>query len=160
MSSASSGCYSYVPISLGAVDQKEDVRLRVTEAAAARLAPELGVFSTQIDGQFARESADSVSVGVAVDRTYRGTTIGTSTQVLFLGRSEIVDVRKRQFSRSRTVLVSAGSVVGFGLLAAGIKQLVDPNGPSDNGPPPPPPPPSPARRPLATHRVVVRIPIP
>ncbi len=158
-SSAGSGCYSYVPISLGAVERQEDVRLRVTEGAAARLAPDLGVFSTQIDGQFAQESADSISVGVAVDRMYRGTTIGTTTQLLFLGRSEVVEVRKREFSRSRTVLVSAGTVVGFGLLAAGIKQLVDPNGPPGDQPPPPPPP-SPVRRPLRYHRFVVRIPVP
>ena len=105
---------------------------------------DLGAFSTEIDGQLAREGADSISVGVAIDRAYRGTTIGTTTQVLFLGRSEVVEVRKREFSRSRTILVSAGTVVGFGLLAAGIAQLVDPNGPPQDQPPPPPP--APLRR--------------
>jgi hypothetical protein len=134
------------------------VRLRVTETAAARIAPEIGVFSTEIDAQFAREAADSISVGIPVDRTYRGTTIGTTTQTLFLGRSEVVEVRKREFSRSRTVLVSAGTVVGFGLLAAGITQLVDPNGPPSDQPPPPPPPQQ--RRPLGHYRFSIRIPIP
>jgi hypothetical protein len=150
-------CYSYVPVSLGTVASKEEVRIRVTEDAAARLAKDLGTFSTEIDGQFAREGADSVSVGVAIDRAYRGTTIGTTTQVLFLGRSEVVEVRKREFSRSRTILVSAGTVAGFGLLAAGVAQLVDPNGPSQNQPPPPPPPQ--LRRPSAYH-FALRIPIP
>lgn len=151
------GCYSYVPISLGSVAAREDVRVRVTEAAAARLADELGTFSTQIDGQFAREGADSISVGVSIDKTYRGMTIGSTTQTLSLGRSEVIDVRKREFSRSRTILVSAGTVVGFGLLAAGITQLVDPNGPSQDQPPPPPP--APVRRPIGYH-VGFRIPIP
>jgi hypothetical protein len=153
----SSACYSYVPVSLGAVESKEDVRVRVTEDAAARLAKELGTFSTQIDGQLGREGADSISVGVEIDRAYRGTTIGTTTQVLFLGRSEVVEVRKREFSRSRTILVATGTAVGFGLLAAGIAQLVDPNGPSQDQPPPPPP--APLRRPSALH-FAVRIPIP
>jgi hypothetical protein len=158
VSSVSTGCYSYVPISMANVAPQEDVRLRVTEDAAARLAKDVGVFSTEIDGQFARESADSVSVGVSVDRAYRGTTIGTTTQVLFLGRSEVLEVRKREFSRSRTVLVAAGTAVGFGLLAVGITQLVDPNGPSQDQPPPPPPA-TPLRRPMA-HHLGVRIPIP
>ena len=157
-SSASTACYSYVPISMASAAPQEDVRLRVTEEAAARLAKDLGVFSTEIDGQFARETGDSVSVGVSVDRTYRGTTIGTTTQTIFLGRSEVVEVRKRQFSRPRTVLLSAGTVVGFGLLAVGVTQLVDPNGPSQDQPPPPPPS-SPVRRPLG-HHIGVRIPIP
>lgn len=155
---ANTGCYSYVPISMGAVEPKQEVRVLVTPDAAARLSKELGVFSTQLDGEFTREGADSVSVGVPIDRSYNGNTIGTTTQLLFLGRSEVVEVRKREFSRSRTALVSAGTAVGFGLVAIGVKQLVDPNGPSDSQPPPPPPP-SPLRRPVA-HRFVVRIPIP
>jgi hypothetical protein len=156
--SAVSGCYNYVPIELGAASQQEGVRLRVTESAAARIAPELGVFSTEIDAQFARDGADSISVGIPVDRTYRGSTIGTSTQTLFLARSEVVEVRRREFSRSRTILVSAGTLVGFGILAAGITQLVDPNGPSSDSPPPPPPPGQ--RLPRGHYRFTVRIPIP
>src|SRR5947207_3323396 len=64
---ASTACYSYVPVTLGAVGSNEDVRVRVTEEAAARLVKELGTFSTEIDGQFAREGGDSISVGVAID---------------------------------------------------------------------------------------------
>src|SRR5437867_330096 len=136
---ASSACYTYVPVSVEGVQPKEDVRLRVTETAAARLAKDLGSFSTVVDGQFAPEGPDSVSIGVAIDRSYRGTTIGTTSQALFLARSEIVDVRKREFSRSRTILLGAGTVAGFGLLALGIVQLVDPNGAPDAQAVAPPP---------------------
>ena len=138
---ANAACYTYAPVSVGAVSEtREDVRLRVTEDAAARLAKELGTFSVEIDGQLNGQGRDSISLGVPIDRTYRGATIGTTTQVLFLARSEIVDVRRRQFSRSRTVLFTTGTVVGFGLLAAGIKQLVDPNGAPETQTTPPPPP--------------------
>ena len=154
---ANTACYRYVPVSLGTVGSKEEVRVRVTEDAAARLSKELGAFSTEIDGEFTREGPDSVSIGVAIDREYRGTRVGTTTQLLFLGRSEVVEVRKREFSRGRTILLSAGTVVGFGLLAAGVVQLVDPNGPSQDQPPPPPP--SSLRQPSGYH-LGVRIPIP
>ena len=153
---ANAACYTYVPVSIGSVDSKGEVRVRVTETAAARLSKDLGAFSTEIDGEFAQQGPDSVSLGVAIDRQYRGTTVGTTTQLLFLGRSEVVEVRKREFSRSRTVLMTAGTLVGFGLLAAGITQLTDPNGPSDDKPPPPP---APLRRPSGYH-ITVRIPIP
>jgi hypothetical protein len=154
---ASAGCYSYVPVSFQAIAPKEDVRLRVTESAAARIAPDLGSFSTEVDGQWAPEGRDSVSLGVPIDRSYRGTTIGTTTQAILLSRSEVVEVRKREFSRSRTILASAGIVVGFGALAAGIVQLVDQNGPSDQQTTPPPPP---ALRRPPIHHISLRIPIP
>ena len=154
---ASAGCYSYIPVSLQAAESTEDVRLRVTDDAAARLVKDLGTFSAEVDGRLARQGRDSVSLGVAIDRTYRGTTVGTTTQTIFLARAEIVEMRRRQFSRSRTILASAAVVGGFGALAVGIKQLVDPNGPSDDQPGQPPP--APLRRP-PIHHIGVRIPIP
>ena len=150
-------CYSYAPVSIQSLSPKEDVRLRVTEEAAGRLAKDIGTFSTLVDGQLAPEGRDSVSLGVAIDRSYRGTTVGTTTQTLFLARSEIVEVRRREFSRSRTILAGVGTVVGFGVLAAGIVQLVDPNGASDDQPSVPPP--APLRRPSG-HHIMVRIPLP
>lgn len=148
-------CYQYVPLSLGATTPNEEVRVRVTEGAAARLFKDLGPQTTEIDGRFAPKGPDSVSIAVTIDRAYRGFTVGTTTETLLLGRSEIVEVRKREFSRGRTVLLSAGVVVGFGLLAAAVVQLADPNPDSDNTHPPPPP----ASRIPAGH-FGVRIPIP
>ncbi|MGH9887297.1 MAG: hypothetical protein ACREBE_17345 [bacterium] len=143
---ANAACYTYAPVPFTAVAPKEDVRVRVTEDAAVRLAKDLGTFSSEIDGQLAPEGRDSISLGVAIDRTYRGTTIGSSTQQLFLARSEVLEVRRREFSRSRTVLLTAGTLVGFAGLAAGITQLLDPNGAPDGSTTPPPPPASPNRR--------------
>lgn len=142
---ANTACYSYVPVSFASVPAKEDVRLRVTEDAAVRLVKDVGAFSTELDGQLAPEGRDSVSLGVAIDRSYRGVTIGTATQTLFLARSEIVEVRRREFSKSRTVALTVGTLVGFGALAAGIIQLVDPNGAPEGEVTPPPP--SAVRRP-------------
>lgn len=155
---ANGGCYRYAPISLGTVAPRDEVRVRITVDAAARLSKELGVYSTEIDGQFAPQGPDSVSVGVAIDRAYMGTTVGTTTQQLFLGRSEVVEVRKREFSRGRTILVSAGVVVGFGLLAAAVVQITDPNGDSQD--PLTPPPPAPLRIPSGYHSYHIRLRIP
>jgi hypothetical protein len=154
---ASGGCFTYAPVAFESVKSNENVRVRVTDDAAARLSKDLGAFATELDGELAPQPHDSVSIGVSIDRAYRGVTVGTTTQQLYLARSEIIEVQRRQFSKSHTVLMSAGIAVGFGVLAAGIVQLVDPNGPSDSQPTPPPPPQ--LRRPPRTH-FGVRIPIP
>jgi len=152
---ANGACYRYVPLS-GAPPANEDVRIEITPAAATRLAGDLGVFSTEIDGRLASESHDSVSVHVPIERQYRGMAVGTTDQLVLLGRSEVVTVRKRQFARGPTILVGAGIVVGFGLLAAAVVQLTDPNQETQDRTPPPP---VESRIPLGYH-FRVRIPIP
>ena len=151
------GCFTYAPARLESVQPRDDVRLRVTDDAAARLSKELGAYSTEIDGEMSPEGKDSVALGVSIDRSYKGMSVGTSTQTLVVARSEVLEVRRRQFSKKRTILMSTGTVVGFGLLAAGIAQLVDPNGPNDGQTTNPPPPQ--LRLPPRTH-IGVRIPIP
>ena len=130
--------------------------MRITGDAAARLSKDLGAYSTEIDGQFARQSPDSVSVGISIDRQYRGATIETTRQLLSVGRSEVLEVRKRAFSLQRTILLTAGTVVGFGLAAAAVVQLTDPNPQPDDHPTPPP---AQSRVPSGYH-IRVRIPLP
>jgi len=149
----SGACYRYVPVQ--DANPHEEVRVRVTDAAAARLVKDLGVFTNQLDGQYAPQG-DSISLAVPIDRQYQGVTVGSTTQTLYLGRSEVVQVSRRQFDRGRTVLLSAGIVAGFAALAASIVQIGDPNDPSDNHPVPPPPS---VRRPVS-HGFTVRIPLP
>src|SRR6185312_12235244 len=149
-------CYRYVPIRNETPGPHEDVRVRITENAAGRLVKDLGVYTTQLDGQYALQGNDSVSLAVPIDRQYQGVTVGSTTQTLYLGRSEVVEVSRREFDRGRTVLLSAGIVAGFAALAASIVQIADPNDPSDNHPVPPPPS---VRRPVS-HGFTVRIPLP
>jgi len=134
-----SGCYEYVPVRPEVVPPTEDVRVKVTDAAAARLVKELGTYTSELDGRFAREGADSVSVSVAIARDYRGMALDSARQVLFLGPSEVVDVRRRMLSRGKTALVSAGAVVGFVVLVGTVIQLGDQTPPNDEPLPMPPP---------------------
>ena len=48
-----SGCYEYVPVRPDVVPPTEDVRVKVTDAAAARLVKELGTYTSELDGRFA-----------------------------------------------------------------------------------------------------------
>jgi hypothetical protein len=158
----SAGCYRYVPVAPAAARPEEELRVRVTDAAAVRLVRDLGTYTTELDGTFKRESADSVSVSVSIARDYRGATLENARQALFLAPAEIVELRRREFSRSRTALVAAGSLVGFAALVATVTQLGDPNPPAgDDGPPPPPPIVSPKPSPfgLSPHVLRFRVPV-
>lgn len=133
------GCYRYVPVDLTSVQPAEFVRVDVTEQAAVRLVKDFGAYVTSLEGQFAREGTDSVSVTVPVGRDYRGLSLEGGRQTLFLGLQEVTGVRRREFSRSRTVAVSVGSLVVFAAIVAGVAQWGDPNAEVVEPPPPPPP---------------------
>ena len=133
------GCYSYVPIEIASVRPAEYVRVEITDTAAVRLVRQFGAYLTELEGQVAREGSDSLSVTVPVGRDYRGVALEGGRQTLFLGLKEVRGVRRREFSRGRTVAVSVGSLVLFGAIVAGVAQWGDPNTQVDEPPPPPPP---------------------
>jgi hypothetical protein len=122
--------------------------VRVTDAAGARLVGELGTYTTLLDGRVTPAAGagrggagggDSVAVAVAIGREYRGVALESVRQTLYLGRSEVVEVRRRELSRGRTAATAVGALAGFALLVGTVVQLGDDN-PSGEGPPPPPPP--------------------
>jgi hypothetical protein len=137
---ALSGCHRYVAVSPGTVAPDAEVRVRITQEAAGRLAGQLGTYATELDGTLAPQGPDSLTLKVPIVRQYRGVRLDSAVQVLSLGRSDVVDVRRSRFARGRTIVAGAGVLVGFALLAAAIIQLTDPNPGSDGSPPPPPPP--------------------
>jgi hypothetical protein len=121
-----------------AVRDGENVQVRISEPAATRLVSEFGMFTGELEGQFAQEGLDSVSVSVLISRDYRGMSLDQVRQRLFLGRSEVIEVRRRQLSRVRTAIAAVGVLAGFAGLVAAVVQEGDPN-PHDDDPPPPPP---------------------
>jgi hypothetical protein len=153
--SSSGACFTYVPVPMTAVAPQEDVRIRITNDAGARLIKELGVYTTQLDGEI-ESHGDSVAITVPIVREYRGMALPVTNQALYLGKSEVVEVRQRKMSRSRTVLAGAGAVAGFVVLVKSIQAIADPNNDKED---PPPPPPVGTRIPLRSL-TLIRIPIP
>jgi hypothetical protein len=147
--SFNAACYQYVAIDPGSVQPNEEVRVRITEPAATRLVKEFGAYTGLLEGQLALEGADSVSVVVAIGRAYQGMALENARQTLFLGRNEVVEVRRRQLSKGRTALATAGILAGFATLVAAVRQIGDDNV-TDEPPPPPPP---------GSVRALIRIPI-
>jgi hypothetical protein len=138
---AAGSCHRYVPVSPTAVAPNEAVRVRITRSAAARLSADLGVFSTELDGRLSQREPDSLAVTVPILRQYHGVTLDSANQVLVLGTADVVDVRRSEFARGRTILAAAGALAGFVMLVHTVRQLTNPNPGSEGSPPPPPPPP-------------------
>jgi len=139
-------CYRYVPVQSASVPAGEEVHVRLTPIGTGRLLPILGGTPTELEGTIAPRG-DSLAVSVIVARAYRGVTFDSSRQAFVLAPDEIADVRRRQFSRSRTTLAVVGTVVGFAALVGTIVAIADPN-PSAEEPLPPPPPPTGIRIPF------------
>ena len=137
-----------MPIEVGTVKPKEEVRVRVTEAAAVRLVRDFGAYTTQLEGQFSIERGDSVSLSVPIARAYQGISLEQARQTLYLARSEVVDVRRRLISRGRTAVATAAVLGAFAIVVNSVVQIGEDN--DENEPPPPPPPPG--------IRAIIRIP--
>jgi hypothetical protein len=154
LAAAGTGCFTYARVPLEGVRAGENVQVRLTEAAGARLIDEFGAFTQRLEGPLAREGADSLSISVMVGREYNGMALEGMRQSLFLGRSEVVEVRRRELSRSRTALAGVGALAVFALLINGVMQTSDDN-PNTGEPPPPPPPPG-----MRAARIGVLFPFP
>lgn len=133
-------CYRYVPTPVASVPPNEEVHVRLTPMGGARLADVLGAQPDELEG-YVTPRGDSLAVSVVVARAYRGVTFDSSRQAFVLAPSEVVDVRRREFSRKRTTIAAVGTVVGFAALVGTIIAIADPN-PSAEEPLPPPPPPN------------------
>jgi hypothetical protein len=133
------GCYTYVPISPATVPPQEEVRVRFTDEAAIRLAREFGQITTMVESQLEPLGQDSLALSIWIGRDYRGTQFENVHQKVNVGRHEVVEVRRRQLSKPRTVIAGAGVLALFAVLIDKVVLQEDPNPPGGENPPPPPP---------------------
>jgi len=150
MAGVLSGCYHYVPVDPATVRPDEEVRVRISDSAARRLANDFGTYLHTLSGQFGTHGPDSLALAVRLSRFTNGVSLAETRQTLLFSRPEVLDVSRRELSVGKTALVTAGVIGGFVLLITSITQLGDENPGSDEPPPPPPP----------AARGIIRIPIP
>ena len=115
-------CYTYVPIEPAAVAPGASVRVRVSTAAAARIAPLLGGADSRVVAGTMIESAPG---GMIVEiPTIVPADIGSSFQTLHqrvsIPRDELVELEARELDRFRTGSLAAAVaiVVGTAVLKA------------------------------------------
>lgn len=127
----SSGCFRYVPVAPGAVPPGADVRVYVSRRAMADVPEELASGGAYLTGRLARATADSVLLQLPVTRADAATGTLDLRQNVFLPASEIVEVRLRELSRSRTFF-AVGGAAGLGLAIVAV--VIDARGNSVDDP--------------------------
>jgi hypothetical protein len=133
------GCYTYASIDPAAVRPGTGVRVRVSSAAAERLAPLLGTGDARVlSGQLVDVRTDTMIVQVpTVVQAAVGSSLETLHQRLSIPRSELLELETRRLDRVRTGLVAGSTalLVGGVIVAATKGDRGSDRGPGDGGGP-------------------------
>lgn len=127
------GCYSYAPIALEAVEPAQRVRAFLSPAGADRLEPLLHERRATLNGELVEVGPEGVFLEFPSGYIDRGMRTETLTQRLLFPRTEILGLQRRQLDRARTAGVAAAAVTAVGLLI--YKALTDESGGTTTPPP-------------------------
>ncbi|MBI4521565.1 MAG: hypothetical protein HY701_12065 [Gemmatimonadetes bacterium] len=117
------GCYRYVPARVGTVPPGTEVRLRLSNEGAERVAEVTGVQQTQVSGELVQWSEEVMislplrTSDAALDRSVR--------QRVIVRAGEVVGIDVREIDRTRTAVLAGGlvSVVGGALVWTAVRLL-------------------------------------
>ncbi len=116
-------CYRYVPASTSNLTPPGEVRLRLNEAEASRLAGVIAPGTRLVEGQLIEERPDSVMLLVSVFNELQGTRFVNLSQRMNVARAGIVDVERKTLDQTRTVMAAVAGVVlvgsAVGIIIAG-----------------------------------------
>lgn len=135
----SAGCVHYAPVELAAVPPDQEVRVRLTNDGAVRMARHLGRITDDVTANVAPSAGDSISVTIWLGKNYPGTPFEDVRETIVLPQHEVAALRFRKLSVWRTAAASAAALAGFAILVDRLFQIGDPNPPSDEEPPRPSP---------------------
>ncbi len=106
------GCYVYSPVRTNSPPTGLPVRLTLTDSGTANLAAELGPSVEAVGGRLLSDSADAYVVALSESRKRNGMEIDWRGEQVAINKSLVASIQQRQFSRSRTALVTAGLLGG------------------------------------------------
>jgi len=121
-----SGCYAYVPSTVGEVAPQQKVRLRLSPDQASRLNAFVKPESRTLDGTVVSQTADSLLLLVPGRTELTGTRVETFHQRVEVGKAGILDVDTRRLDRQKTYLL--GGLIAATAAAVAIRQLKGPGG--------------------------------
>lgn len=125
------GCFTHQVVSPGAVEVGDEVRARITEAEAERLAPVMQRESRVIQGRVA-EIHPSLFLDVVVHSEVQGAAVRNLRQRVEIPSASLLELERRSLDRRRTgLMVGAGAAVVAALV---IRQLTGESG-GDTRPP-------------------------
>jgi len=112
------GCYRYVPSRLSEVGPEQDVRIRVAEDEASRLADFTRDGGRVVDGRVVEQGPDSLLVRVESRGELRGARLQMLYQRVNVSRPAVLEIERRELDKGRTYLLTGAGVVAIAAVAA------------------------------------------
>ncbi|HEX6626447.1 MAG TPA: hypothetical protein VF105_00700 [Gemmatimonadaceae bacterium] len=110
------GCYEYEPIRTTSSPVGQPVRLTLTDAGSVNLAAEIGPSVEALGGKLLDDSGNAYLVALSESRKRNGIEMDWRGEQVSISKSLVADIQQRQFSRTRTGVLSAGLVTALVLL--------------------------------------------
>lgn len=107
------GCYVYRPVGTAVPPAGHQLRLTLTDAGTATLAPQLGPSVEAVGGRLIQDSADAYVLSVVETRKRNGVEMSWLGEQVSISKSVVATVHRREFSRTRTALVALGLIAGM-----------------------------------------------
>jgi len=104
------GCYEYQPVTTASAPAGQPVRLTLTDAGTADLAPTLGPSMEEVGGKLLDSSGDAYVVALSESRKRNGMEIDWRGEQVSISKSLVASVQQRKFSATRTGFLTAGVV--------------------------------------------------
>jgi hypothetical protein len=107
------GCYVYKPVGTATPPAGQQLRLTLTDAGTANLASQLGPSVTAVGGTLVEDSASEYVLSLVETRKRNGIETSWLGERVSIPKSVVATVHRREFSRTRTALVTVGTVGGM-----------------------------------------------
>jgi hypothetical protein len=124
---ALTGCYSYIPVQPAMIRPGDELRLHLTREGMFDL-PDLPAQSGgEVNGKLVSSAGGSFMLRVPVGVQSYGLLARMLDQQVHIAPSQVIQLERRELSRSRTALAVVGGVVGAVAIAKGFGTLGAPN---------------------------------
>lgn len=135
-----SGCYRYVVLAdSSSIEAGERVRVELTEAGSEFIRGSVGSTALALDGTVVEWRSDTVVLAVRRARMRTGDFYEWTGLSVKFPRNAVDRVERREFSRSRSVILGAGATAAAALVIKEAMDAADGGTPGGGGPPPPQP---------------------
>jgi len=134
------GCYKYVPADHAELAPATPVSVELSERGTVNLAPKIGQSVVVVEGNITDASASSLTLALeSVRRRGESAVANWNGESITLSSDEIAQVKRRELSRSRTVVASAALAAASVGIIVGIAKATGQTSGSTGGKPSPNP---------------------
>ena len=134
------GCFKYVPADHAELAPATPVSVELSARGTTNLAPKIGENVVVVEGNITDASASSLTLALqSVRRRGESSVANWNGESITLSSDDIGQIKRRELSRSRTLMASAAfAAASVGIVVGIAKGKGGASGTTGGGPPPPP----------------------